>query len=646
MRGLTRRAQPARPSWWVLAIGCGLLSLAGARLARASDAADAARDTAGMDNATCFSCHGDPSADRFVDEAKFAASIHGRHQCTSCHTGIVELPHDVPLKAVMCATCHQIETEVYIGSDHGVALKAGVSHAASCRDCHGNAHELRNSRDPSSPVFHANIPQTCGQCHGKTEQMVKFHLGQAAPVASYTHSVHGLAQARGAMGAAVCTDCHGSHDLQRATNPRSKLYWQQLPATCGTCHENIRQTYLRSVHGQAMIAGKRDAPVCTNCHGEHAIDAVKQATSKVFPLHIPETCSQCHAAERITTKYQLPAHVVDTYMGSFHGLMLQLGSVAAANCASCHGAHDILPSSDEHSSINPNNLAKTCGKCHAGVSLQVAQGQIHSGTRPGLEHRVVTVIRRLYLGLILLVIGGMMVHNGLDFFRKFRAHYRRAAAVGTHVRMTLNERLQHGVLILVFVSLAYTGFALKFPQTWWASPFVGRVNWRSLGHRAAALLFCLLAGYHLWFLLATPRGRRQLSALWPRRSDVDQMGQMFTFYLGRRADRPLVGRYSYVEKAEYWALVWGSVVMAVTGGLMTWEGWTLRVFPKWFFDVVITVHYYEAILACLAIIVWHLYFVVFDPDEYPMKWTWVSGRSSPSDHAHRVHTDNHQKRPS
>ena len=201
--------------------------------------------------------------------------------------------------------------------------------------------------------------------------------------------------------------------------------------------------------------------------------------------------------------------------------------------------------------------------------------------------------------------------------------------------MTLNERIQHAVLTLVFIILAYTGFALKFPQAWWATPFVGRVDWRSVGHRAAAVVFCALALYHLWFILFTDRGRRHVRALWPRRVDLLQPFQMLAYYLGRRATRPVFGRYSYVEKAEYWALVWGSVVMVLTGTLMTWSDWTLRIFPKWFFDAVTAVHYYEAILACLAISVWHFYFVIFDPEEYPMKWTWITGRSSEADRSHR-----------
>jgi cytochrome b subunit of formate dehydrogenase/DnaJ-class molecular chaperone len=589
-----------------------------------------------IDADTCLACHGDPSADRFIDPAKFQASIHGVLSCTSCHADVTGIPHETPLKPVSCSACHQLEAEVYLNSDHGLALKHGVSEAASCQDCHGSPHELRNSRDPASPVFRANLPQTCAKCHGKSEEMAKFHLGQAAPIASYAESVHGIAfLQKGNTSAAVCTDCHGSHDLHRATSPTSKLYWQRIPETCGKCHDNIRQTFLRSVHGRAISDGKRDAPVCTDCHGEHAIAGVKTAASKVSPAHIPETCGQCHGAERITTKYRLPAHVVETYMESFHGLALQLGSVTAANCASCHGTHDILPSADPRSSVYPTNLAQTCGKCHAGVSAQVARGQIHSGTRPGLEHRVVSFVRRFYLILIILVIGGMFVHNLLDFLKKFQAHYARMAAVGVRPRMSLNVRLQHGVLTAAFLVLAYTGFALKSPQAWWASPFIGRVDWRGLGHRLAAVLFAALALYHLGYILFTSRGRHHVRALMPRRADLLQPFQMLAYYVGLRRERPVFARYSYIEKAEYWALVWGSVIMTLTGALMTWEGWTLRLFPKWFFDAVTAVHYYEAILACLAILVWHFYFVIFDPDEYPMKWTWITGQPSAADQAHR-----------
>ena len=209
--------------------------------------------------------------------------------------------------------------------------------------------------------------------------------------------------------------------------------------------------------------------------------------------------------------------------------------------------------------------------------------------------------------------------------------------------MGRNERLQHVGLILAFVSLAYTGFTLKFPHAWWAAPFIGHFDWRRVSHRGAAILFVLLAGYHLWFMWCTKRGRKELNALLPRRVDLIQPFQMLAYYLGWRRERPLFAKYSYVEKAEYWALVWGSIVMTLTGAFMTWQNWALRLFPKWWFDVATAMHYYEAILACSAIFIWHGYFAMYDPDEYPMKWTWITGQASPADRRHR--RDDHDDTP-
>lgn len=475
--------------------------------------ADADEAAAPPNAAACLTCHGDPTAGRFVDPAQFSASVHGAFDCTSCHTDATEIPHQVPLQS---------------------------------------------------------------------------------------------------------------------------LRWAQIPATCGQCHGEIQEQFARSVHGKAVMAGRRGAPVCTDCHGVHMITKVHAPESMVSPAHIPETCGRCHAAAPLITRFQLPRNVVSTYLESYHGLASQLGSVIAANCASCHGAHAILPSTDPESSIHPRNLPKTCGQCHAGVSARVTEGRVHAGaTAAEGEHPVTGFVRRLYLWLFAVVLGGMFLHNLLDFLRKLREHKRRAAEQGMGARMSLNERIQHAVLLVVFLVLAYTGFALKFPHAWWVTPLIGHGDWRALWHRGAAALFVGLGVFHLWYILGTRAGRAHLRELLPCRIDLIQPFQMIGYNLGWRRERPVFGQYSYIEKAEYWALVWGSMVMAVTGFLLLEARWTLTVFPKWVTDVATAIHLYEAILACAAIVLWHFYFVLFDPDEYPMKWTWVSGRESAADARHR-----------
>jgi cytochrome b subunit of formate dehydrogenase len=599
-----------------------------------------------IENVDCFTCHSDEqlvttdSAGKevslYVDEARFRASIHGQHLCTSCHSDVTEVPHpdNFTAKPVSCGQCHRVETEIYRSSDHGQAVHQGVPEAASCKDCHGSNHYLLNYRNPKSPVFRANIPETCARCHANTAEMEKFNLRQRSPIVSYEKSVHGIALLqKKELNAAVCTDCHGSHDLHKSTNPFSKLYWQEVPNTCGRCHENVERTYIRSVHGNAVKRGVRDAPVCTDCHGEHTIAAVKLATSRVAPANIPETCGQCHAAQRLLTQYRLPPNVFTTYVKSFHGLAMQGGNVTAASCASCHGVHDILPSSDPRSTINPTNLPQTCGKCHPGIGTRLGTEFFRIHAPPGAAEGkpwLVNLVTRIYIALIVVTIGGMAVFNILDYLHKARRHIAHVKQTDGELRLSRWLRTQHFLLMATFILLAYTGFAHKFPDAIWSWPFralgdSGSAT-RGLIHRIAGWTFIGLFLVHVVSLVLTRKGRDYLRALWFAWHDLGDALATVAFNLGLRQTPPPHRRWNYAEKAEYWALMWGSVMMIVTGLMLLFTETVLRTMPKVWLDVAQVVHFYEAVLATLAIVVWHFYWVIFDPHEYPMNPAWLIGR--------------------
>jgi cytochrome b subunit of formate dehydrogenase len=598
-----------------------------------------------IENADCLACHSDQTLTKtnaagkavvlFVDEEKFSHSIHAKNLCTSCHTDISEVPHAENLKPVSCSQCHRIEADIYLKSDHGQAIHKGVTEAASCQSCHGEPHSLLNSRDPASPVNRANIPATCAKCHGNVQEMEKFSLRQRAVVVTYDKSVHGIAHAKGNATSAVCSDCHGTHDLHRSTNPQSKLYWQTIPFTCGKCHENVRQTYQRSVHGTAAASGIRDAPVCTDCHGEHTIQAVREATSKVAPSHIPETCGQCHGAERIAARYEMSPRVVETYMKSFHGLAMQFGGLTVANCASCHGFHDILPSKDALSSVNPKNLPQTCGKCHPGIGTRLATGRLRIHDLPGAAKGkpwIVNLIARIYIVLIVVTIAGMLVHNALDYVHKARNHVRWAKTQDGEPRLSRWMRVQHYLLIVLFVLLAYTGFVHKFPDAFWSWPFRAMESGgylRGMIHRVCGWLFAGLVGVHVVTAFGTQSGRAELKLMWLRFHDLKDVLVTLAYNLGLRKTPPPPRKWTYVEKAEYWALMWGSVVMIVTGAMLIFTETVLRLLPKVWHDVAQVIHFYEALLATLAIVVWHFYWTIFDPKEYPMNPAWLIGKKAP-----------------
>lgn len=582
------------------------------------------------DNETCLTCHGSPDMGApVVDTAAFAKSIHGGNLCVSCHTDAAEIPHPEKLAAVSCAKCHRLETQIYLQSDHGRAVARGKAEAASCKDCHGHSHTLLNSRHPASPVNRKNIHDTCAACHGKTDAPANQRLTERKPVESYDHTVHGVAFRQGKVNAAVCSDCHGTHDLHGSANAASRVNRARISETCGKCHQNVLAVYKESVHGNASSHGIKESPICTDCHGEHTIQAINDPTSSVFRGAVTKTCSGCHESERLVAKFGLPAGRLKSFMDTYHGLASKRGDMRVANCASCHGWHDVLPHTDTRSAIHPNNLSNTCGRCHEGAQSKLLSGRIHASAkdRPNLW---ILFFRWFYLIVIPLTIGGMLIHNLLDYARKALdgappLHGRELSAL----RLNRSERWQHGVLALTFTVLAYSGFALEFPDFWWAKPFqwLGGEPARKALHRWTALVFTLTGVWHAVYMVGTRRGRFLLRVnMLPRLRDLVEPLHLMLFNLGLRKTRPVLRYPSYIERAEYWALLWGSLVMVLTGGLLVFNDWTLRHFPLWVPELATMVHYFEAILACLAILVWHAYWTVFDPSVYPLNWAWLTGR--------------------
>jgi len=456
--------------------------------------------------------------------------------------------------------------------------------------------------------------------------MADVRLAEMNPVQSYRQTIHGEAFNLGDTDSAVCTDCHGTHGLFNALNPESSIFEKNIPDTCGNCHSEIAGIYKESIHGIAALKGTLEAPVCTDCHGGgHSIRSSEESGITTHGESVTQTCAVCHESELIIRKTDLPLDRLSTYRDSYHGLAARRGDSTVANCASCHGYHDILPSDDPGSSIHAANLAETCGRCHPGAGDKLSFGNIHGS--PESKHWSLALVQWFYWIVIPLALGAMIVHNGLDWIRKVFA----GTTTGVHadsVRLTVNERLQHFVLFFTFILLALSGFALKFPDAFWSqylAPSNETVR-RSL-HRWTALFFTLLSVYHFVYMIFSERGRFLLNKLIPRWTDVKDMLSVAAYNLGIRKSPPVHSDfYRYPEKLEYWSLVWGTVIMVLSGALLVFNNFTLKHFPLWISDLATLVHYYEAILACMAIAVWHLYGVIFDPEVYPMNCAWLNGR--------------------
>ena len=132
--------------------------------------------------------------------------------------------------------------------------------------------------------------------------------------------------------------------------------------------------------------------------------------------------------------------------------------------------------------------------------------------------------------------------------------------------------------------------------------------------------------YHVFYLVAAREGRRMLLDIAPRPKDLFDVWTAMLYYLGLSSRKPEFGRFTYGEKAEYWALVWGTALMGITGIMLWAKVWVGNLTARWWVDVATAIHFYEAILATLAIVVWHFYQVFLDPDVYPMNWAWWDGK--------------------
>ncbi|MDH3428465.1 MAG: cytochrome c3 family protein [Gammaproteobacteria bacterium] len=573
----------------------------------------------------CNDCHE-------VDVARFESSPHGSTACVDCHAG-AERRHRRGLDAVDCGQCHAeilAEQAVSVHGPDGVQRIPGMA-LPSCSGCHGDLHAMTPASDPSSPVHASRQGETCGTCHG-TGQPAPPGVHTIRPIEAYIASVHAAKVASGEHGAS-CSDCHSAHSPLPAVDRTSSIHRLNVPGTCGACHAEITTQFEQSIHGLAAASGITGSPVCTDCHGEHRILAVAAEGSPVSATNIPiRVCGPCHSDLRLGEKYGLAAEQVPSYEDSFHGLAARGGVQRVANCASCHGVHNILPSSDPRSHIHPDNVAATCGKCHVGAGRRFAIGPVHvlADDTPNV---VAYWIRAIYIPLIWFTVVGMFLHNFLDLLRKTRHPAPRLRRPPEHCvikeRMSLPFRFAHGLAAVSFIALVFTGFALKYPESWWAGLLqLGGTDGglRGLVHRVAAVGLLGACVFHFAHLAVSATARRQIAAMLPGAADFREFFHRIGYNLGRRPEPPTPVRIGYVEKIEYWAALWGTAITAITGFVLWFENFTLTWLPGWVPEAATVLHFLEAILATLAILVWHFYFVIFDPAVYPMDAAWLTGK--------------------
>ena len=382
-------------------------------------------------NDDCLTCHSDSSLKSsagkplFVDQDKFKASVHGQAEiaCVDCHADlkkVKDFPHPEKLQPVNCAACHEKDAAQVKASIHGQPQEGQNPITVTCRDCHGT-HEIRGKDDPESLIFPINLPTTCETCH---LERVRTKRGRSF-IEMYNQSAHYKAlEKAGLTLSANCANCHDGHSIRSVGDPQSLVSRKNIIRTCGACHVGIRKGYLEGVHGKDYVKGSQDVPVCTDCHSEHNIQSPEELSSPVYATKVAGVCSRCHDDERLARQYGFLTSRLKTFSSSYHGTASKFGETRVANCASCHGFHDIRVSTDPKSPINPDNLAKTCGKCHAGAGKNFAKGKIHVVSEK-TENKWAYFAKIFYIVVIAVLISVFLIFIAADLYHRLRIRWKR-----------------------------------------------------------------------------------------------------------------------------------------------------------------------------------------------------------------------------
>ncbi len=252
----------------------------------------------------------------------------------------------------------------------------------------------------------------CLTCHGNKDLQATNASGEKISLYVNENEVNSAAHRY-----IDCTTCH-TGDFHNSDSPLTKL---SLAEKCGSCHKTEYQQHLRSVHGQQLVQGNQDVATCVDCHspGEnpHNVIRVLEYSAPTYKKNIAQTCGKCHSDEKLMANYGIVEKVYESYMRSFHGKAMQLGTyeitqLETATCTNCHGTHDIMSTNDPNSPVaGLANLANTCEQCHAGAGLKFASGFLgHREASPG-NIPIVHYIQMFFNALLTTVLsfGGVVV---------------------------------------------------------------------------------------------------------------------------------------------------------------------------------------------------------------------------------------------
>ncbi len=561
-------------------IAAGVICLAVSQVLALPAAADE-----GPDNSICLACHGTegfsmPGADGqmrdlHVIPEKFESSVHGKQLCVGCHRDITEIPHQKNGNIkISCVQCHESlwvqaqkenrtrdieklgmvkqQIDRYMKSIHARPNIEDQSRTnATCYNCH-DAHYVYPQGSTVRAEWRLNIPNVCGKCH-------------VAELQAYSTSVHGREVLQnGNPKAAICSDCHTTHDVENPALDSTRLV---ITRNCGNCHADSLKSYTQTYHGQVNTLGYAYTAKCFDCHGSHAIQRVSDPASTVHPGNRLQTCRKCHqnaSAGFVTFQPHATTHDYERYPYMWIASKFMLALISGVFLF--FWTHTALWFYREY------------------------QDRKARKTTP---------------------------HVRTAELPQFRGKYYR--------RFGLGWRLVHLFFAVALMILSLTGMAAFYADSGWAVAVMnalGGPKSAAIIHRVAAVvILALFLGHVLYFMVRfIPRWRTfnwfGHTSLVPGPQDLRDIVAMFRWFFGK-APRPVFGRWTYWERFDYWAPFWGLTIVGGSGLMLWFKELTAAVWPGWVFNLAMLAHGEEAFLAILFLFTVHFFNNHFRPDKFP-----------------------------
>jgi cytochrome b subunit of formate dehydrogenase len=546
-------------------------------------------------NEVCLGCHsiagfGVPGPDGkmrslFVDVQKFKQSVHGERRCIDCHTNITAVPHPPIEIKVDCVNCHEnlwakaqkegktqqfatlgfvvSQIDKFMNSIHARPSQADPSRTnATCHNCH-DAHYVYPPGGPVWTQWRQNLPNTCGKCH-------------VPELAAYATSVHGreVLQKHNPK-AAICADCHTSHDIENPVLSSTRLV---ITKNCGSCHQEQLQTYLATYHGQVNALGYAYTAKCFDCHGNHTIQRVSDPRSTVYPANRLTTCRKCHAnASAGFVTFQPHGNSHDFKRYPLLWLAAHFMSALLIGVFAFFWTHSAL-------------------WFYRSYKERKARGE-----------RMELYVYRL-------------PDKDQPYFQRFAVIW----------------RVAHLTVLLATMTLVLTGMTVLYSDSAWAPVVVrlfGGPQVMAIVHRVCASIFIsVFFGHVIYMVIKLRRKGRSFRWFGPdslivRWQDFRDILAMFKWFFGL-GPRPIFDRWTYWEKFDYWAVFWGIFIIGGSGAVLWSKDVVTEFLPGWVLNVALIVHGDEALLAAVFLFTVHFFNNHFRPDKFPLDTVMFTGAMS------------------